>query len=218
MSAFPIPKSVADVLVDELDRQLSRESGLVPANTAAIVVGQVMGRQVVGGATSAVKASGANTGNGTLTLDGTTPVLTGAKVGTYQVRYTGANTFVVLDPDGFQIGYGGTEGTTWANKVKFQTAAGGTAMVAGDGFDIAVAYGTMGLVPINPAALDGSDVAYGIAVEPLASLTAAAKLTIIARNACVAAGGLVWGSLTQAQQTKATLQLLQSDLRIRVAN
>ena len=60
------------------------------------------GKIGIGQASSAAK-SGGNTGNGTLTMDVTTPIRTGAKAGIYTVRFIAAasnnGTFRVEDPD-----------------------------------------------------------------------------------------------------------------------
>lgn len=50
--------------------------------------GSVIGIITVGAATAAAKTGG-NTGNGTLTMDGTTPILSGAQSGVYSVRCVG---------------------------------------------------------------------------------------------------------------------------------
>ena len=58
--------------------------------------GTLLGRKSVG--TAAVVAAGAGgggstTGNGTLTMDATTPTLVNAKPGVYTVKFTAATTF-----------------------------------------------------------------------------------------------------------------------------
>lgn len=98
-----------------------------------------------GSAVSAAK-SGGNTGGGSLTLDVTTPVLAGAKVGVYTVRCitaaTDSGTFRVTDPDGFVIGDVAV-GATFANDIKFAIADGAPDFVVGDGFDITVSANTL---------------------------------------------------------------------------
>lgn len=93
-----------------------------------------------GTAASAAK-SGGNTGGGTCTMDGSTPVLAGAKAGVYTVRCiaTGTNggQFIVVDPDGISLGQA-IVGTTFSNKIKFALADSGTDFAVGDGFDITV--------------------------------------------------------------------------------
>ena len=107
---------------------------------ASLARGTVLEEVVAGTAASAAK-SGGNTGNGTLTLDATTPVLTGAAAGVYQVRLitaaTNAGTFRVTAPNGNVLGDVGV-GATFSNKIKFATADGSTDFAVGDGFDITV--------------------------------------------------------------------------------
>ena len=127
-------------------------------NTSGTVLpkGSVMGQKTADGATSAVKASGANTGNGTLALDGSTPVLRNSRAGVYSVRFTAATTFRVTDPLGDVLG-DGTAGAAFADQVKFVATAGGTPFVAGDGFDITVT-GSNKYVVSRATATDGSQV------------------------------------------------------------
>ena len=97
--------------------------------------------------------AGANTGTGTLVMDATTPVLTGAKSGVYLVKCVSvavANpaadaVFNVYDPEGLYIGKtdAGTGGDTWAKHIKFvitdhATGDGTVPFAVGDGFSITV--------------------------------------------------------------------------------
>ena len=143
------------------------EKVTIPDGTAALVRGTVMGKIAVGAATSAAK-SGGNTGNGTLTMDVTTPVKNGAKTGIYTTRCIEAasnnGTFIVRDPDGFQIGtivMSGGAGT-FDDDIKFALADGGTDFAVGDGFDITVAAGSGKFIKSVAAATDGSQTPYGI--------------------------------------------------------
>jgi len=106
----------------------------------SLVRGTVLEEYTPGTAASAAK-SGGNTGNGTLTLDASTPVLTGAAPGVYTVRLitaaANAGTFRVTDPSGRVLGDIGV-GSTFSNQIKFATADGSTDFIVGDGFDITV--------------------------------------------------------------------------------
>ena len=109
------------------------------------------------GASAPVQAgageAGTNTGTGTLVMDATTPVLTGAKSGEYLVKCVSAAVadpaadavFNVYDPEGAYIGKtdAGTDGDTWEKHIKFvitdfATADGKVAFAVGDGFSITV--------------------------------------------------------------------------------
>lgn len=139
-------KTDADVVKTEGPNRISRDEGILASGTAANVSipGLVVGTIAIGGATPAAK-SGGNTGNGVLTMDGTTPVLTGAKAGVYQVRLITAasngGTFRVTDPEGFNLGDVAV-GATFSNDIKFSVADGATDFIVGDGFDITVAIGS----------------------------------------------------------------------------
>lgn len=89
-------------------------------------------------ATSA--ALGTNTGNGTM---GDVTVTAGAKIGRYTLTIVepGSNvgTFVVVDPDGVQIGDGVVAAAFSAGGLAFTLADGATDFVAGDSFAITVA-------------------------------------------------------------------------------
>jgi hypothetical protein len=138
-------------------------NGLI-TGAAALKRGTVLGQVTVGAATTAVKASGANTGNGTVAMDGTTPVLANAKPGLYQVRFTTATAYTVTDPSGAVIG-NGANGAAFADRVKFTTTAGGTPFVAGDGFDITLAAGSGSYKLATAGALDGSSAPVAVLVD-----------------------------------------------------
>lgn len=199
-------------------REFTREKITVQAGSGSARVlthGMVLGKATLGAATSAAKAGG-NTGDGTLTLDATTPVKTGAKVGVYRVRFiaTAANngTFIVEDPDGIQIGtivMAGGSGT-FDDVLKFVIAdAGSDDFIVGDGFDITVAAGTGQWVQLNLTALNGQQNAAGIlALDATAPDGATVQAVAIVRNSVVVSGKLVWpAGITTDQKSAALAQL-----------
>ena len=105
-----------------------------------LVHGAVLGKVTALSSSSAAK-SGGNTGNGTLTLDGTTPLLVSHQAGVYTVRCitaaTNGGTFEVYDPTGDSLGIVAV-GATFANQIKFAIADGSSDFIVGDGFDITV--------------------------------------------------------------------------------
>lgn len=127
---------------------------------------------------------GANTGTGTLALDGTNPTLAGVEAGVYLVKCKSAATaepaaeavFEVFSPDGGLMGQinAGTDGAdVWSNRIKFtitDKAAGDgeVAFVAGDAFAVTVtiestqAAASNELAAWDPTATDGSEVPYAI--------------------------------------------------------
>lgn len=159
---------------------LSRQITLVTGQN--LVRGSVLGKITAAAATSAAKAGG-NTGNGTLTLDATTPVKSNAKVGIYRVRFaiaaTNNGTFVVEDPDGIVIGNVVMAAGAGAHDdgIKFAIADGSTDFIVGDGFDITVAAGSGKYTLSLAAAVDGSQVPDLILAEDT-NATAADKVTV----------------------------------------
>ncbi len=129
--------------------------------------GALLGRIATGGATAAAK-SGGNTGNGTITMDATTPVLAGAKTGVYRATVITAaangGTFRVEDPDGNVLGDVAVGGT-FADDIKFVIADGSTDFIVGDAFDITVAAGSGKYKLSLAAAADGSQVPDAILVH-----------------------------------------------------
>jgi hypothetical protein len=101
------------------------------------------------GTLAAVAGDAVGTGNGVLTLDATTPLLTGAQPGVYQIVCvepgTNVGTFQVLDPNGVFIGSYTVGGADFATQIKFAIADGSTDFAAGDYFEVTVTAG----VPSN---------------------------------------------------------------------
>lgn len=205
MSTTTQPKFVGDVLVHEISQPYTRDKAILAIGSAS-QIGAVMGRIFLGAATSAAKAGG-NTGTGTLTLDATAPVQAGAKRGAYAVRMLTATTFRVEDPDGFVLG-DGANGTAFVDDLKFVIAAGGTAFVAGDGFDITVADGSDQVVPLDLTAVNGAQIPDSISLETKAVSAAVQPLEIAARACCVDTYFLVWpAGATDAQKATALATL-----------
>ena len=146
------------------DYPVVHKKGTVASGQGALARGTVLGAILLGAASSAAK-SGGNTGNGTLTLDVTTPILAGAQPGVYTARCitaaTNSGTFRVEDPNGTVLGDVAV-GATFSDDVKFVIADGGTDFVVGDGFDITIAAGSGKVVKSVAAAVDGSAVPVGI--------------------------------------------------------
>lgn len=139
------------------------------AALAAIVKrGTVLGVVTIGAVTA---LAGTNTGNGTLTPDVTTPVLVNGIPGAYKVVWTDATHFTVTDPKGRVLG-NGVVGTAFSNLIKFNTAAGGTAWVAGDSFTVTVAAGSGAYKPAVATAVDGSAAPVGISVDDVDTTSA----------------------------------------------
>lgn len=202
------PRFVSDVISYEVNPAWSRDAGILKSGNAT-VIGTVLGVILLGAASVAAKTGG-NTGNGTVAMDATNPVLAGAKAGVYTVRFTAATAFTVEDPNGDVIGNGAT-GAAFADDIKFTITAGGTAFVAGDEFDITVAAAAIEkFVPINFSANDGSQIAAGISLDEVAAQATDRKIAVEVRGAALNPDFLVWPSGATAAQKAAALATLKA--------
>jgi len=216
----------AAFLVSEEENYYSRDKIVVASGAGKLVAGAVLGRKVVSGVSaSAVKASGANTGNGTLVLDATTPILANATVGVYTVRciVAGANaaTFRVTDPAGRVLGDVAFSGSgasgTFADHIKFAVADGSTDFIVGDGFDVSVSDIVFKYVAAPDVAADGSDVAQGVLYAAVDATSADQQAVIVNRLAQVRATDLSYDAsvTTAAQIAKKANQLLARGVIVR---
>jgi len=171
-----------DALIGAADPEPRTSVVSLIRGSGTVVRGTVLGKINLGASSKAAKTGG-NTGDGTLTLDVTTPVLAGAKTGVYAVRViraaiAGVGTTPAVpaekalvelkDPDGdviesFELPT--TPGITLSNQVKFAMVEGSTAFVVGDGFDITIAAGSGLYKIVNSANIDGSNVAECVLAE-----------------------------------------------------
>jgi len=144
-----------------------------------LAIGTLLGKILLGTASSAAK-SGGNTGQGTLTLDGPTPILANAKAGIYTVRCiaaaSGGGTFRVTDPFGHVLGDVAV-GATFANQIKFVIADGDPDFIVGDGFDITIAEGSGKYKAYDKANVDGSQYPELILTEEVDATSADVKTT-----------------------------------------
>jgi len=185
------PKRPSDVLKRH-EPDFSLEERIAASGSGIIQIGHVLGAVLAGAATAAAKAGG-NTGTGTISA--------------VTKRFTTATAFTVRDPNGDVVDTG-TAGAAFANDIGFTITAGGTAFVAGDGFDITVATGSREMKPYDPTATDGSQIASEISIGYADATSAAAKILTVARQAVVVRNELVWGvAVTADQKAAALLQL-----------
>lgn len=193
----------AEHLVSEANGTRSREA-ITVLSGQNLKRGAVLGRITLGAAVSAVKASGPNTGNGTVSAVTRLP---GARVGVYTVRFTAATAFTVEDPNGDVIGNGVT-GTAFADDLQFTITAGGTAFVAGDGFDITVADGSGKYTALNTAATDGSHIAAGVLYADVDATAGDQRGVAHVRDTEVNGSMLVWPVGITTQNRNAALAAL----------
>jgi len=185
MPVLVAPSTLGDLLKYELNANYCRETVTLKAGIS-YALGSVLGKVSVGSAEAAAKAGG-NTGDGTLTLDATTPVLARVKIGIYTVRCTAAatngGTFEVQDRDGFVLGSVAV-GATFADDIKFTIAAGDTDFIVGDGFDVTIAASPdSGKYRLSPATgVDGSETAIAVLLQATDATDADATGLIVARG------------------------------------
>lgn len=157
-----------------------------------LVIGTLLGKILLGAATSAAKTGG-NTGDGTLVLDETTPILAGAKAGVYKVRVLRAAVAQVAtdpavpamkalaqltDPNGnvlAVVDVPTTTGVTVSNQIKFVLTEGSTPFAVGDGFDITIAAGSGQYKAYDADNLDGSQYPELVLAEDIDSTGGAQK-------------------------------------------
>ncbi len=204
------PKAVSDVLKFEMGT-ISRENITIASGQGVLLVGTVLGKAPGGTAASGAK-SGGNTGNGTLTLDVTSPVLGNAEIGTYTARCTAAasngGTFEVQSPDGTVLGTVAV-GSTWSEQIKFAIADGSSDFIVGDGFDITVSAVSATYKKCVRTATDGSQIAAAVLLDKVDATSAAQSAVATVRLAEVSRLGLVFDASfdTEARKNLAIAQL-----------
>jgi hypothetical protein len=127
----------------------------------------------IGGELAATKGNCIGTGDGALTLDGTTPLLDGAQAGIYRIVCiepgSNAGIFAVHDPRGVFIGKHVVGGAAFATQIKFAIADGSNAdFVAGDYFEVTVAQSVPadGLATFSVVDPDGVALANAVVGTP----------------------------------------------------
>ena len=175
-----IPVSVTPLLLNPLGKLLTENVTLLKLGTAAsYLAGRLMGKITGGGVKSAAVTSagagaeGVLSGDGTLTMDVTTPFLSTASLGIYTARCTkkivaepsAPSEWAVYAPDGAYLGLA-TAGTAFDNQVKFTIADGSTAFELTDIFYVTLSQAANAnagkVVEYDPSATDGSQNIYGI--------------------------------------------------------
>lgn len=200
------PKLSTDWLRHEADARLNRKQAKILSGTGNLSTGAVLGRITAAGASSAAKAGG-NTGGGTLTLDGVTPVLPDVVPGVYAVRcvalVANGGLFEVRHSVDGLLGTYSIGGAAWARGVKFAMADVGTDFALGDGFDITVAAGSGKLAYYSPVAVNGCAKPYGILLDARDASIADADCVVVTGHAEIVALGLEWGAAVDDANKKA---------------
>lgn len=177
---------------------------------------------IVSGTVASAAKSGGNTGNGTFTLDATTPLLLGAKLGVYTLRCIAAaannGTFRLEDPDGAVLGdivMAAGAGTV-SEQIKGAIADGSSDFIVGDGFDITVSALVEKEAEYNPAGTNGSQIATGILYGAINATSADTRGVAYKRDCEHNADIVVWKTgLTTAQKAKGTADLKRRGIILR---
>lgn len=213
MTVYTEGQHAGEGILYEEEFSASREVITIADGAGVINPLTVLGQITIGDASSA--AGGSNTGGGTLTLDATTPVLSGAQVGAYTVKCitaaTNSGTFRVTDPKGNVLGDVAV-GATFANQIKFVVADGTPDFAVGDVFTVTVAAGSGEYVPAPATAVDGSDVGVALNIYAVDATDAAVSTTAIVREAVVAVGNLNYATSVNDAGKKSAKQ---ADLKAR---
>lgn len=200
---------LSDVLLWEADGQISRKKVTVLSGQN-LALGTVLGRIILG-AVSETHAG--NTGNGVMTLDAATPKLANAQTGVYAVKCitaaSNSGTFRVFDPRGNALGDVAVAGT-FANQIKFVIADGSADFIVGDTFLVTVAAGSGKVKILTPAALDGTQNAYGVLTAAVDASASDLPGVAIERLATLKSAGLVWPDGISADQKAAALAELEA--------
>jgi hypothetical protein len=222
------PKLQTAVLKWFVSEEFSFEQETALANCAAafaqtpngglLDVGIVLGKITQGaGAVAAAVAGAANVGNGLVALAGM-PFLAGGQAGIYEAIAVTPLEWEVYDPSGKLVGIA-RDTVAFANQIAFTITHGATAFAAGDIFTFAVtiAAGSGKVVPLNPAATDGSQYAIGVGIrQTMVPAAADAQIVVVERLAVLLADGLIWpAGITAQQQAAAIAQLTASDIIVR---
>jgi hypothetical protein len=195
-ATFTEPRSISDVLKFELGTYC-RDTITIASGAGVVDFGTVLGKITLGAVSVAAK-SGGNTGNGTFTLDATTPKIAGAQVGVYRVTCITAasdgGTFRVQDPSGVVLGDVAVA-ATFSNQINFVIADGAADFIVGDAFDVTVAAGSGKYVPADNTRIDGAQVAAAVLLSRVDATSADKTAIGLTRGpAEVSRLGLLWSA------------------------
>ena len=168
-------------------------------------LGSVLGQVTQGTASSSPFAG--NTGNGVM---GAITVGINAKAGDYKLvvldPVTNAGAFELLDPDGKLVATGKVATAFNSGGLSFTLADGATDFIAGDGFTITVATGTLKCKLAPDAAdasnTDGSDDVYGILLFDTDATSADQTAVILRRGPAVVSDSALVYDASVSDNTK----------------
>lgn len=217
MTALTEGRHTGEGILSEARGHRSRDNITIASGAGIIAPMTVLGMVSAGAAVAA--AGGGNTGNGTLVMDVTTPVLSGVQPGVYRLTFATLTTVELADPNGDAIdviAIGGAEGNavTVANQIKAALTQGATPFAIGDTFTVTVAAGSGEYVP-SPNAADpdypGAEVACAICIYGGDATSAAVEVAGLTGDAEVVAGCLSYdASVDDAGKKAAKVEQLRA--------
>lgn len=201
-------------IVSEGDGWFSRDQVTVALSQTLLAGTPVYKSGVIANETSSVTADAGNTGNGTFTLDVTTPVLAAGQNGAYRIVCiavaANSGTFEVFDPKGALVGRVAVA-ATFNNQIKFVIADGATDFAAGDAFTVLVGRESNIDETVTALPNDGSQRCDGLMVYPVTTDGSNTKKgSLLCRTAEVRLADIQWpASINAANKAKAVEELRQ---------
>ncbi len=207
MSELTQGNTIQDILKWEEANNYSREAVTI-ASGQDLSMGAVVGKINLGACPS-TGAAGSNTGSGTCTA---VTAGTKAKLGVYTLKciiaQSNAGVFTVKDPDGYALPDAVVAHAYVNDQINFTLNDGSPDFIFGDSFTITIAAGSGDVTELAPAALDGSQNAYGFVIADYDATDGAISGVVITRNAIIVTADLVWpDGATADQETAALAQL-----------
>ncbi|MDO8282691.1 MAG: head decoration protein [Thermodesulfovibrionia bacterium] len=197
---------LSDVLLKEADDRVSREKVTVISGQN-LLIGAIVGK--ITKALGAITADADNTGNGTCT--GVT-MGADALLGTYTIECITAvengGKFKVINPLGNALP-DATVAVAYVNdQINFTVNDGATDFIVGDKFTIVVGAGSGKVTQLAPAAINGSQNAYGMLTSAIDASSADVEGVAIVRDAVLKSLGIVWpAGITEPQKAAALAEL-----------
>jgi hypothetical protein len=165
MTTLTEGRHTGEAILSEAQGHYCREQITILSGEGKLSANQVLGKTLATASAAVTAKSGNTGGSGTLTMDGTTPILGNFNPGRYSVFCiepgTNAGVFAVINPNGIIIGTAVAGGSAFANEIKF-TISDATDFVAGDGFWVDVSAATYKYRSADPTNTDGSGVACAV--------------------------------------------------------
>ncbi|MBF0305772.1 MAG: head decoration protein [Alphaproteobacteria bacterium] len=212
MAVLSEGKHTGEFLVTEGPGYMSRDAVTIAAGAGVLPAGTVLGARRLNDQVTVTPAP-ANTGDGTVS-----EVVLGvqAEIGIYALVAMSATEFSVVSPFG-DMRKPLTVGEAYqGDHLQLTVTAGAVPFVAGDTFEVTVLPGDKHLSPLDPAADDGTQFAYGILYAEVDATLTAVRAVGIVRHAEVNASALTWpAGINAPQQSAAIAQLTAHGVIVR---